>query len=222
MKHYFLILILILLVAGTLNAQKDEGVVLFEERLSVQRVHSENNDHRKASAPYLMHSKLFFNKTESLFRSPAVSDSSGERRINRSESTYYTNFKTGRRLREFYFFGLQYLIEEDICNHPWLLTDQTQLILGYSCQLATLNDTLPNGHVMVVKAWFAPALPHGIGPQWYGQLPGAILKLDFNWGGGEQIFEATKIKFRKLKKKEMKPPSEGTKITREEYNAMFK
>lgn len=93
------------------------------------------------------------------------------------------------------------------------------MILAYSCRLAILSGTLPNGCKIHKKVWLVADLPHDIGQLSYGQLPGAILKLDFN--EGEQIFEATKMEFRKVKKKEIKPPGQGKKPTKGEYQAMF-
>jgi len=202
-----------------LHAQQDEGVIFFESRLDVHRILTGNDTCLRSLIPeyQIFHSKLFFKKGESLYRSKKQSGGSKILPVNRTEAVTYTNFTTGRRYRQ---IEKKYQIEEEICAPGWILSDETQTILGYSCRLAVLHDVVLYGNPMILKAWFTGELPHGMGPMLYGQLPGTILKLDLD--EGTNIYTATEIKFRKVKKKEMKPPGEGKKMTLEEYNAMFR
>src|SRR5690606_17195824 len=66
----------------------------------------------------------------------------------------------------------------------------------------------------VVIAWFTSQIPVSVGPDNQGQLPGAILELDIN--NGQTIYKAIEISA-KVNAKKIKAPSEGKKITAQEF-----
>jgi GLPGLI family protein len=89
----------------------------------------------------------------------------------------------------------KYFIVKDSLNiFNWNILDKTKEILGYICQLATMEYRGRN-----YKAWFAADLPVG-GPWKFDGLPGMILSI--NSDDSFLSFEALKIKSFKIKKTE--------------------
>ena len=65
-----------------------------------------------------------------------------------------------------------------------------------------------------IVAWFADGINATVGPDKFGQLPGAILELDVD--NGSMVYTATEIK-KTVSDKDIKEPKKGKKVTREEY-----
>jgi len=67
---------------------------------------------------------------------------------------------------------------------------------------------------IMIVAWFADGINATVGPDKYGQLPGAILELDVD--NGSMVFTATEIK-KTVSDKDIKEPKKGKKVTRVEF-----
>lgn len=144
--------------------------------------------------------RLFFNSTKSVYSYLYVENT---RIMSVPESVYYRNFETGQRVDQITNAGTLKVEEGSIGYCDWQFTDETKSVLGYTCKGATMVGTVLNRPV-VVKAWYTEDLPLPTGPRGFGQLPGTILEIDYN--EGEQVVTATKITFRKVKRKELKAP----------------
>ncbi|MCC6412283.1 MAG: GLPGLI family protein [Saprospiraceae bacterium] len=225
MKHYFLTLILIPLIGVVLKAQKDEGVILFEERINLHRSIPEEDAEMKAMVPEfrVAQSELLFTKTESLYRNIEEEEEDEDMggngmvmRIQRPESIFYRNFATGRKTDLRDMGGERYLVEGELDKTAWKMTGESKTILGYNCLKATTRDTVRNRDV---TAWFTDALPLSSGPAQFYQLPGMVLAVDIN--NGEYNLTALKVDFRKLKKGDMEVPTKGKKMTQAEFDAMM-
>ena len=119
----------------------------------------------------------------------------------------FRNFSSGRLLEQTTLADIQYVINDTIHSLPWKLSADTLTVLGHLCKKATAISTRNNA---VVIAWYCENIPLPIGPDKYGGLPGAILKIDFD--NGDIVFTATKLS-PAIDAKSMKIPS-GKMITR--------
>ena len=130
------------------------------------------------------------------------------------ESMLYNNQKTKESVSQEDFMGKAFVIEDKLPKYNWKLTNEKIKYLGYECTKAT--STNDEGEEMV--AWFAPAIKTQAGPGAYGQLPGAILMFSIN--DGEKEIKATKVDLKDVPK--ITIPSEGKKVTAEEYKVILK
>jgi len=109
-----------------------------------------------------------------------------------------------------YFYGGNYIYNEDKQEFKWTIDTDTMTLLGYTCQKATTAFRGRN-----YTAWFAPEIPSNNGPWKFGGLPGLILKISddkrnfiFECSGIQKLEKPEPIKlytlnYTKLKRKEM-------------------
>ncbi len=71
---------------------------------------------------------------------------------------------------------------------------------------------------VIVTAWYTPMIPVGHGPSEYGGLPGLILELNVD----RTTILCSKIVMNPDEPEDIKAPSKGKEVTREEYNAIVK
>ncbi|MFP5042107.1 GLPGLI family protein [Parasediminibacterium sp. JCM 36343] len=143
--------------------------------------------------------------------------------------------------------GRNFLITDTIKKQSWKIAAETKVILGYTCRKATLKqksfggggfgggnrnrqgsdnnnssaDTARRNRAATevdVVTWFAEGIPASVGPESYGQLPGAILSVDVD--NGFMVYTATDIK-KTVSEKDLKEPKKGKKVTRQEYRKMM-
>ena len=154
----------------------------------------------------------------------------------------YKNYTTGVQIEQTEIFSKTFLINDSIKKQSWKLTGETQKVLGHNCFKATAKQTMKMAGGMFrrrgnetdtagnkppelkevtvdLAAWFAEDIISPVGPENNGGLPGAILMLDVN--NGETLFTATEIK-PTVNKKDIKQPTKGKKVTREEYRTTIK
>jgi len=99
----------------------------------------------------------------------------------------YRNFSSGRLLEQTTLADIQYVIEDSIGRLPWKLSADTLAVLGHRCKKATAIS--PRNKSIV--AWYCEDIAEPLGPERYGGLPGAILKLDVDSGG--MVYTATHL-----------------------------
>ncbi len=153
----------------------------------------------------------------------------------------YKNFATGAMIEQTEIFSKTFIITDSIKKQAWKLTGETKKVLGHNCFKATTKQKVKVGGMMRrrdngndtatqkppvlqdqeqdVAAWFADDIVTPVGPENHGGLPGVILMLDIN--NGEVVFTATDIK-PTVNKKDIKQPTKGKKVTREEYRTIVK
>ncbi len=154
----------------------------------------------------------------------------------------YKNFATATSIQANEVGGKNFLIIDSIKSSPWKISSDTKQILGITCRKATRTAQAPvpvirtmtsfNGEIakdttinkapktkeVEVIAWFAENMPAPVGPDAYGQLPGAVLEVNFN--DGEIIFTAKEI-LQTVDPKNLKEPQKGKRIKQAEYRKMM-
>jgi GLPGLI family protein len=158
----------------------------------------------------------------------------------------YKNFALSKSIMQTDLGAKSYIIEDSIRQQKWKLTDETKKIAGYNCRKAISKQMMPAGGRMrimttttsgdgnsradsarsqsmpqmpevEVVAWYAEDIVSPVGPENNGGLPGVILQLDIN--KGETVYTAMEIK-KTVNTKDIKVPSKGKKVTRDEFNKL--
>lgn len=206
-------------------SQVNEGVITYEAKVNLHRRIPPGQEEMKKMMPEFRVSKeqLFFSSDESLYK-PIIEDEVDELdngggvniKIGKPYFEYYLNKAANEVVVQREFMGKNYLINKQLTIAPWKFSDETKTILGYSCKQAfyTAEDTK-----QTVTAWYTDQLRPFLGPNTYNTLPGAVLALDIN--NEEQVFVATNIEFKKLKKNDIKIPKGGEPTTDEEFKKMM-
>lgn len=163
---------------------------------------------------------LAFNNNESTFKEQVNSNSeeqtiqSDDETIKLSmmtstlESILYHNFNIMKSIDQKEFMGRQFLVLDDIKKINWKLSNEKVKYLDYEC----IKATAINEEGEEIVAWFTPQIPQKVGPNGYGQLPGAILMLSV--GGDKLEYKASEIKFEEM---EIKEPTKGKEVTKSEF-----
>ena len=223
MKKTILSFLITLCYTGNANAQQNEGIVLYDQKINMHRRLPDES--MKAMTPEFRTNKmqLAVRGGESLFKAVAVSDVNEEatdaggntvRMVMRvPQNEIYRNFDEKKivELRE--LAGQKFLIQDELRQIPWKFTGESKKVNGYDCMQATYTNS---ERKQTVVAWFTEAIPVPTGPAGYGGLPGLILEVDIN--EGEMIYTAAKLDFKKLENNDMKLPSGGKKVTEPEFN----
>ena len=123
---------------------------------------------------------------------------------------YYNNIKGNDFFKKFNKRGKTYIapLKKD---YDWIIKNEEKNILGFECRKAVLK--IPNNNKVI--AWFTPQIPIAFSPVKYYGLPGAILEVTTPL---KHIY-AKNIDFKD--DVEVKKPTEGIKLTAEEYKEMI-
>ena len=174
------------------------------------------------------------------------------RMMGSTDGDLYKSFVDGMITQATEIAGKNFLVTDTIRKQPWKITEETKVILGYTCHKATLkqkgifggygggnwggstrsrgdidrpnseNATPDTAHrttrELDVVAWYADKILAPVGPDTYGQLPGAILEV--NVDNGQTVITATEVKTT-VAAKELKEPKKGKKLTRDEFRKMI-
>jgi GLPGLI family protein len=122
----------------------------------------------------------------------------------------YYDFEKNEKTEQLEFMTRNFLINEAIENKGWKLTNKKLKVQNYVCQSAELKI----GDA-TITALFCPEIPISAGPDLYYGLPGLILAVEIN---GETAFMATSVDLSSVQKVKVVKPSDGKKISREEFN----
>lgn len=214
----------LLLTFHNASAQDVQGEIIYESKVNMHRRLPPEREEMKKMLPEFNISKeqLVFTSNESLYK-PIIEDDPEEFNNNggvqiqmaKPYFEYYVNSDTKQAVSKREFMGKNFLIEDKLKLHPWKFTDETKSILGYDCKQAYYTKADTN---QTITAWYTTALRPFLGPGLYGSLPGAILALDIN--NEDQVYVATKIELRELKKSEIKIPKGGEVTTEEGFQKM--
>ncbi len=126
------------------------------------------------------------------------------------ENRLYTDHENMVCLDQQGFMGRAFVIDRPVEKQKWKISGEKIKYLDYECIKATTADE----EGVEIVAWFAPAIPVKAGPNGYGQLPGAILML--SKGDQDLEIKATKVELKEVE--EIKEPTDGKKVTKEEYD----
>ncbi|MCL7754525.1 GLPGLI family protein [Polaribacter sp. Z022] len=163
----------------------------------------------------------------------------------------YKNTKDKVALESTEFFGKKFLVSDEMKTPEWELGSETKQIGNYTCFKATLikevdpldfsnmrrrddkkkNDAKKDSSnvvkvteeiempkQIVVTAWYTPQIPVSNGPGEYWGLPGLILEIN----SGRTTVLCTEIVINPSEKEEIKAPTKGKKIKREDYTTTVK
>ncbi|WP_299899613.1 GLPGLI family protein [uncultured Aquimarina sp.] len=142
-----------------------------------------------------------------------------------SEKEYkivYINQDTKQKSSIEYAYGKEYLIDEELVDLEWKFTNQTKIISGFLCKKALVfkrekqqYTSYSYGNYRVkgrkpVEVWYTEEIKSSFGPLGYWGLPGLIIKVIEE----DATIFLDKILYT-LDDFEVKPPTQGEKITRE-------
>lgn len=191
---------------------------------------------------------LNFDQSKSSFKEDAKLEAPGAGRGFRwggsSNGSTYKDLKTRKMIEDTEFFGKRFLIKEDMEQPQWELTGDTKKIGEYTCYKATMvkvnnefdwtvfrrnrnrkqDSTKTKGadkdkvRRVAVTAWYTPQIPVSTGPADYWGLPGLIMEIN----AGRTTMLLTELVINPKDNIEIKEPTKGKEITREEYNKVVK
>jgi len=230
MKRFVLVIgVMTAVLATTVAFAQSEGVITYEVTVNMHRNLPADREGMKAMIPEFrtLKQQLFFNANESLYK-PLIEDDD-EEDINSSQgggvvhkfrfagAVIYTNPSLSQSLSQMDVFGKKYLISDTLKPAPWKFGTETKMVQGYECMQAYY--TTADERKQTITAWFTTKLPAMLGPDRHNTLPGAVLAVDVN--NAERVIVAKTIELRPLTKKEMKVPTEGQKVTPEEFKKIM-
>lgn len=237
----------LLISAVSLQAQKKEGIVIYERK---QNMHKTINEEMRVMIPEYKISQhmLLFTDQQSLYKAvpqDEAPDPFGNRggmaiMLGGRNLETYLHFDENRKIIATDLFGDAYLIGDTIKKQQWTLLDETKTIAGYVCKKAiTTTKTFrqsvqlmdaskmpekpsmpaPKPEETEVITWYAVDLQSPAGPENYTGLPGVILEVDID--KGTTVFLAQDV--RPLSDlTQLKAPKKGRKVTPDEYNKEMK
>ena len=222
------------------NAQMKEGRIIYERtmqmpvRFFAANPEMQNQVPRSRTDQY----ELLFGNNQSLFQflPTAVNEDPGTfsgggmvMRFGGTNDVIYHNFQQATRLDQREIMEKEFLISDTIQKLKWKLTDETKTVLNYTVKKATgqrintaTRTTMENGEIKreeiqdtaLVVAWFSTEIPVSVGPDFQGQLPGAILELEVD--KGRVVYKAIEIS-PKVSVAKIKEPKKGKKVTAAEF-----
>jgi len=221
-KSLLFCIVIALLAVLPVSAQIAEGEITYEYRVDVHRSIPPEREEMKAMIPQFRTENyvLVFNSNERFYK-PVVdlnqaATGGGRRMMFRSpKMEVYTNNETQEWIGAQEFMGKSYLIVDSITLAPWRLGSELMDIAGHRCQMAWYTDTVTNEEITV---WFTLTIQPFMGPDRFVSLPGTILAVDIN--NGEKVWVARNIVARPLENDEIKKPSRGEKISRQDFQTM--
>lgn len=220
------IIFLLLLFHLTGLTQNDKFIDNIE--ITYNKAYKNHKDTTKTEPKILknIEYKLICNRTESYFEYiPSMSidgnNNTNERFIGKGggKGIYYKNLKTKVKLKSTTIFDETFLITENFNEYNWKLLKESKKILDYICYKAIGTKTEYNAYLkknitIKIIAWYAPSVSIPFGPAGYDGLPGIVLEAK----NGSFHFIANEIKYSDKEHLKIKKPTDGIKISREEYN----
>jgi len=192
---------------------------------------------------------LSFNKTESSFKEDVKLDAPGTagRRWgnNNGQGSIYKNLKDREMIEDVEQFSKRFLVVEQMDQPKWEMGMETKKIGQYTCYKATMVkvdnkvdwgkmfsrrgnskkkdstetvDKKEDVKMLAVTAWYTPQIPVSSGPGTYFGLPGLILEIN----EGRTTMLCTEIVMNPAETIEIKKPTKGKEVNREEYNKIVK
>lgn len=229
------LLLLIALAPMVLQAQNNEGRIIYSTKMKIQiperfkqMISKEQLEKMKNR---VIMSQLLFNANETVYKKyedpNKEVDPKGGRGFmsfgrNNDDQKYY-NISEQKVAEQRTFLGRKFLIKDKPKQYKWKLSTETKKIQGYDCRKATLEEERRS-----LEVWFTMQIPIASGPQGYGQLPGLILEMKSisknkkGNGSFEATTTASKIEFKKLAADAIKMPKKGKKVTREQFDKIVK
>jgi GLPGLI family protein len=218
----FIFLVLLMGIVFSVSGQPSQGVITYEVRMDVHRSLPADRQELKTMIPQFRTEtyQLFFTPAASLYKAkeeetpPAMGGGGGMRMMMRMPKSETFIDRESRERTVFQdLLGRNFLIVDTMGIEPWKFGNEQMEIAGYMCLMAWFTDTVAKQEITV---WFTPHLPPFLGPDKYATLPGTVLAVDIN--NGERVWVARQVEGREVKTAELRKPSRGEKMTREQFN----
>ena len=222
-KHTGVLILLSFILPGVGNLfAQNEGVITYEITVNNHRNIPADQEGRKAMIPQYRTFKqqLFFNPSASLYKPLIEEEEDDQQRGGRRFRTGTVNYSepsSSLFLSQMDVSGKKYLVTDTLKPAPWKFGTETKVIQGYDCMQAYYSTT--DERKQTITAWYTAKLPPMLGPEKYNTLPGAVLAVDVN--NTERVIVAKKIEIRSLAKNELTAPTEGQKVTSEEFKKIM-
>lgn len=164
--------------------------------------------------------KLTFTKNESIFKAGEFLELEKNKFYGSAvgpegSNVYYSNIKNDENLRQVEAYGELFLVKSPKID--WILTSETKKIGNYQCYKATAIEVTQGAKGTInseVVAWYAPELNIPFGPLGFGGLLGLIVELEYR----NLKYTASKIDLKADSKNTIKKPTQGIKVTKEEFD----
>jgi GLPGLI family protein len=216
------ILIAVLLFDRSLG-QNISGIITFEEKVKIN-IQTDKSPEATALLPkeQIFKKLLYFNPAASIY----IADQSGEIsdeieqqsenglikiKMDHPDEKYYCDLQEKNMTSQRDLMGRKFIVEEDLTKSEWKLTGKEKHILNYACMEATKNESGRS-----ISAWYTTAIPISSGPARFAGLPGIILAVGIN--NGQLMMTAVKISLQEIDNKIIVKPSDGKKVTKEEFD----
>ncbi len=233
-----LILLSVLFLSVNMLSQNNFGKAYYQSQttISADKVIGDNidEDTKKLILDQLREKNqknyiLLFNKNESLYKEEEKLQPETNKGMivigGASSGKQYKNISSNTFIEEKDFLGKQFLISDTIPKLDWKLENQSKQIGQYTAFKATAlkstknlfkQDSTTLKKNILVTAWYTPQIPISNGPGEYGGLPGLILELNIQ----RTTILCNKIILNPKETIQIKPPTNGKKVTRNKYNAI--
>lgn len=223
MKLKTQLLILLLGLSSQIFSQS-EGIITYKETVKFELELDGMSDEMKSMIPesQSVQKELLFKKDESLYRNKKGEALEGmdlksddgsfhiKIMVDDTEDIYYKSFPDQKKIHQTGMMGKSFVIKDDLPKHKWKITNEKIKFLGYECQKAVVED-----EDNFIVAWFTTQIPVTAGPGGLHGLPGLILMASFD--DGEREIQAQEVKLNALDKKAIVIPSEGKKVSQEQF-----
>ncbi|TXD51376.1 MULTISPECIES: GLPGLI family protein [unclassified Polaribacter] len=189
---------------------------------------------------------LTFNKTESTFKENVKLEAPGSSgpswAISNGQGSTYKNVGDKEMIEDVEMFSKRFLVTEEMEMPQWEMGTETKKIGNYTCYKATMvkEDTSidwgsmfgrgankakdstkvkeEDVKTLLITAWYSPQIPVSAGPAEHWGLPGLILEIN----AGRTTMLCTELVINPENEIEIKKPTKGKEVSREEYNKIIK
>lgn len=200
------------------------GEVVYQEIVKLDIQLEGVDEHIAAQIPKEQKSEkvLHFTEEEAMFENKLKDDPEENMhtegggivmKMYQPDNKTYMDLKNKKLIEQKEFMSRVFLIESELEPEKWKMTGEQKKILDYACM-----EAIAEVEGQDVHAWFTPQIAVGAGPGPYSSLPGLVLAVEMN--GGERTLEAIQVNLKPVEKNELKKPTKGKKVTRDEYQAI--
>lgn len=221
---------LLLLLFPLLTFAQTKGRIVYKIATEPPANAEENNSKRKNFISFMdsmseirdqLPFHLDFDKQESVFyvdteTNLGLSNKTGYEAVIKTFNFYYRNESTKTAIEQIHS-ERTYLVESKTSDIVWNITKEQKTIGEYLCFKATASVSAylsTRGiYDKTIEAWFTPNIALALGPKNYGGLPGLIMELT----DGKFTYYVNSIDFNPEFDLEVKKPTKGKTIDREEY-----
>lgn len=244
-----IMLVLGIITAGTLtlNAQNFQGIATYQSARKMGGMSIKGDGMSPEMEKQLQESlkkmaqkeyELKFNLTESTWAeveslegAPAASAGGVVMRFSSGGGVKYKNTADNLFLNETEVFSKPFLVESELKNREWQLTNETKKIGNYTAQKAIFSEIVERtvisfdnddkeskvtSDTINLEAWFTPEIPVSQGPDDFWGLPGLIMEIS----DGKITYLCTKVILNPEDGVKIKKPSKGKRVTPEELKVI--